>query len=70
MNIVLKNIHKILEEKRLTKIQKNTLEKTKKFAKKYDIKIIDSRVNFLTIKILNLNKNLENIKEVIKKSVC
>lgn len=67
MNIVLKNIKKKLKEKRLTKIQKNILEKTKNFSKKYDIKITYQNMDFVVLKLKNKNRNVENIEENIKR---
>jgi hypothetical protein len=51
MNVIIKRASDILENKRLTKSKKNVIENTIKFSKKYDINLVDYRVDFLTIKI-------------------
>jgi hypothetical protein len=51
MNTIIKRASDILKNNRLTKSKKIVLENTIKFSKKYDVNIVDCRVDFLTIKI-------------------
>lgn len=67
MNIVLKSIDEILQQKKFTKVQKKILENTKKFSKKNDIKIIYKNIDFLVLKLETKNINLKNIEQNIKK---
>lgn len=66
MNIVLKRCDEKLLQNKLKKFQKNRLEITKKFCKKFDVKIIYKKIDFLVVKILFKNKNLLEIQENIK----
>lgn len=66
MNIIEKRADKKLKENRLLKEQKNRLENTKKFSKKFDIKVIYQNIDFIVLKIETKNKNLRDIEENLK----
>lgn len=65
MNIVLKNIDEKTKNFRISKNQKQTIENTKKFCKKYSIKIIDNRIDYLTLKIWVKNSNTINLENYL-----
>lgn len=66
MNIISKKVEEKLNKNRLLDEQKKRLKNTVKFSKNFDIKIIYSKIDWVTLKITNLNQNLSYIKENIK----
>lgn len=65
MNIVLKNIDEKLSKSRLTNLQKNRLENTKKFLKKFWLQIVYKNIDFIVLKLLQKNYNAEKIENEI-----
>lgn len=67
MNILLKSIDKKIKKNRLTVLQKNRLENTKKFIQKFSINIIYKNIDFIVLKILEKNNNVKNIENQLVK---
>lgn len=71
MNIITKRVKNIFDEKKVKKNRKNILQNTINFSKNHDIKLLDFRIDFLTLKIqksysiiLNIENNLLKIYDI------